>query len=216
MFKRDLPVSTTPSARRSPSPAVGAPQSPTLPPLEDIDKKFAEAEVDRRRDFADSRSQQKLAFLQLVASQQEVEDKRDEQFSSLLALGRQTYVTNRAERHKTFESSLHTHASTFGVQENIRNELFLSAQAARDAIFRQSQEQRLKRTEWFVQQRDRVFEHGRTRREQLGDRLTLAISDQFNALFVAEEASFALAQKNYNEQVKDKVLQVNSLLSTHS
>ncbi|TCD65205.1 hypothetical protein EIP91_002991 [Steccherinum ochraceum] len=223
MFKRGgLPVvPPISSARRSPSPSpsstVGSPpptlnsaQSPDLPSLEEIDQKFSDAELDRRRAFEDARSQQKLAFLEQIASQREIEEKRDEQFGALLSDVRKTYSENREERHRAFAESQGERDALVSSQEDIRTGLFNTAQASRETEFRSIQEQRVKRAEWFFQQRDQLFRQGRAHRETVSSRLVAVISDKFNALIITEEAEFVADQANYNEQVKAKATEVQT------
>lgn len=215
MFKRELPLPTnsTTGARRSASPApssIASPQSPSLPSLEDIDQKFVDAEIDRRRAFEESTAQQKLAFLQLITAQHEVENQRDDQFTKLLIAVRLVYTENRSERDKRFQKSQDKHTNVLAARETSRDAVFQAAQAARGASFRQSQDQRLQRAEWYAQQRDRLLEQGRDQRNKVGDRLVSTISMQFNALIVDEESAFLAAEQSYDAQVKEQILQVGS------
>ena len=93
-------------------------------------------------------------------------------------------------------------------REARRGDIFSTAQSSREIVFLRAQSQREKRSEWFVQQRDRIYEDGKIQRAKVTDKLVGVISKAFDSLVSAEEASFTEDQQVYAFQVKEYVTRV--------
>ncbi|TCD65128.1 Mitochondrial ATPase complex subunit atp10 [Steccherinum ochraceum] len=175
-------------------------QYESLPTLEEINKRFTDAQDAQGEIFERSRRQQRTAFLGTIITHEEGGNKRNREFTEFIKAISTTYMTNRATRSSTFDASEEKRDALFEIQERTRQGAFDKAQDLMQQTAQQAREQRLQVSAQITRQRQNLFSTGRARRQQIHDDVA-ALFSLFDDLMEMQEATFMEVQEQRDAQV---------------
>lgn len=220
MFKRSLPgTGVVPGLQtalppRSTTPTLTlATQPDPLPSLDEINKRFTDAQEDRHKIFERARRQHRITFLEAITTRENGADRRDKEFAQLLNQIRLTYFANRTDRNNAFNVSEAKRDGFFDAQEKTRQALFEVAEQRRERAFQHIRDHHWQVAGELTQQRQALFAQGRSKRQHVYDEVE-ALFALFDTLMERETTAFFACQEQRDEDVTAAVNV--SLLSVQS
>ncbi|THH32787.1 hypothetical protein EUX98_g1423 [Antrodiella citrinella] len=206
MFKRDLPGTgvvpppSVPARSSTPTSIRSSIQSDSLPTLDEINKRFIDAQENTYKTFEQSRRQHRVTFLEAITTRDDGADRRDKEFFQLLVQIKAAFFANRKDRNDTFDVSEEKRDTVFNVQEGTRHASFEIAQTRRDCTVKQIRDQHGQLGGLLTQRREVLFSQGRTKRQRACDDVE-ALFVLFDTLMKVEDAKFFEYQAARDERV---------------
>jgi hypothetical protein len=197
----------TPSAmfsprKRKPSPA-------------ETESQFTAAEDQRQAEFNESMLEYEQRFMDEEKAQRQGEQSRTEEFDQMIVRQDDAFENILEKRDKAFQNEEARRRDLFQEQESLREKRFAEVESRRGAHFLQYQETIEKRAEWFAKIRESHLQRGRQEREEVCKKLEKDMQDQLERLLRWQEESFARAEKQRDEVVREVVSGFSAFCISH-
>ncbi|KAI0790389.1 hypothetical protein C8Q75DRAFT_113993 [Abortiporus biennis] len=179
----------------------------SLPSLDQIDRQFNDAEMDRTRIFEQMCKEQELEFIREEIGRWEPADMRQSEFIKFLVNSRELFETNQEKRMVTFETGERRRDDVASMNEKERMNIFEKAMQRRSDAFEKALETQRKDAELGARQRAEIVERGVKGRNEVSDKMMKEFISRFDILVRTERTSFKESQRRREASAKELVTQ---------